>query len=78
MKRCMLAFPTVRKKLTIFASNILRGLTRMLDPTEDFDNIATAEEQMRTVAENRARVLEEQLTALKGLSQIQISMNFSQ
>ena len=50
----------------------------MLDPTEDFDNIATAEEQMRTVAENRARVLEEQLTALKGLSQIQISMNFSQ
>ena len=78
MKRCMLAFPTVRKKLTISASNILRGLTRMLDPTEDFDNIATAEEQMRTVAENRARVLEEQLTALKGLSQIQISMNFSQ
>lgn len=74
----MLAFPTVRKKLTISASNILRGLTRMLDPTEDFDNIATAEEQMRTVAENRARVLEEQLTALKGLSQIQISMNFSQ
>ena len=47
-------------------SNILRGLTRMLDPTEDFDNIATAEEQMRSVAENRARVLEERYAELKG------------
>jgi hypothetical protein len=39
----------------------------MLDPTEDFDNIATAEEQMRSVAANRARVLEEKYAELKGV-----------
>lgn len=48
----------------------------MLDPTEDFDNITTAEEHMRSVAANRAQTLEEQYAELKGTRCIQEDLVF--